>query len=394
MSNCQETSDDQKCAYARHCHAKRIAVRRWLRNSSQDIPMKSNRYNFLQTVLAIATLMLFDSAAAVSFSTPVNVSQSPTPTEKAKDVRLAYQDGATFKKPWIYTYGDGAVGRENVYVQYSLNDGASWSTPILLSKDAVGDPTGGQSITTAAGFSTLADNNKPNIFAPPTTNGPKVIVTWTSAYCPENPALPNSGPYISTVQGQSALVSGGAIDHAYFCMWTATTTDPALTTWTTTQLTNGARDAIGDVVAGNSTGTGYALGWQEDPAGLQPGEAEGPGDCGSGAVVSAGTNVWYSYSATPSGATFRANIKQASDNNSPLTGSPGASRPNLLLSGATAVLVYEETACVGGSSGKCIIYHSFPFSAPTFNIRPGSSGEAGAIVSDATQNARRVRFVL
>ena len=349
-----------------------------------------------QIVLGIIAAFAANSALALSFPTPVNVSQSPTPTEKAKDVRLAYQDGLAFKKPWIFAYGDGdgIDGRENVYVQTSFDDGATWSARILLSRDAAGNKTGGQTITTAASFTTTADNNKPNIFAPPTTNGPKVIVTWTSAYCPQDPTLPNSGPYTSGVQGQSALVSGGPVDHAYYCMWTAITTDPALATWTVTQLTNGLRDAIGDVIAGNATGTGYALAWQEDPAGLQPGEGEGPGDGGTGATVSPGTNIWYAFSATPSGTTFRTNIRQASDNNAMITGSPGASRPNLLMSGSTAALAYEETACTGGSSGKCIVYHSFPFSAPTFSTTPGAAGESGTTISNVAQNARRVRFVL
>jgi hypothetical protein len=342
---------------------------------------------------AVATAAL--AATALSFSTAVNVSQTTTPTEKAKNVRLAYQDGSTFKKAWVYTYGDGAVGQENVYVKYSFDEGASWSAPVLLSKDAANAPTGGQTITTKGDYIFTVDNNKPNIFAPPTTSGPKVVVTWTSAYCPANPAATtNSGAYTSAAQGQSALVSGGNVDHPFYCMWVATTTDPALGSWTTTQLTNGTRDAIGDVITGNATGTGYALAWQEDPAGLKPGEAEGPGDGGSGATVTPGTNIWYSYSATPSGTTFRTNIKQASGNNSPATGQPGASRPNLSMSGNTAVLAYEETACPGGSTGKCIRYHNFTYNAPTFSTVPGSEGEAGAIVSDVTKNARRVRFVL
>jgi len=351
-----------------------------------------------KTALAIAAGTVATAAIAatiLSFSTPVNVSQTSTPTEKAKDVRLAYQDGANFQKPWLYTYGDGPVGSENVYVKYSFDEGVTWSAPILLSKDAAGTPTGGQTITTKGAFSIAVDNNKPNIFAPPTTSGPKIVVTWTSAYCPENPAASNSGSYSSAVQGQSDLNTDGTIDHPYYCMWTATTTDPALNVWTTTQLTNGTRDAIGDVVTGNATGTGFALAWQEDPAGLKPGEAEGPGDGASGATVTPGTNIWYTYSGSPSGTTFRNNIKQASDNNDAVTsGAPGASRPNLQLSGNTAVLAYEETACVGGSTGKCIVYHSFPAANPTFSTVPGSAGEAGTVVSDVTRNARRVRFVL
>lgn len=332
------------------------------------------------------------AATALSFSTPVNVSQTTTPTEKAKLVRLAYQDGSSFRKAWLYTYGDGALGQENVYAKYSFDEGISWSAPILLSKDAAGSPTGGQSITTKGSYTFTVDNNKPNMVAPPTTAGPSVVVTWASAYCPADPAAAHAGTYTSTVQGQSALVDGGAIDHPFSCMWTATTTDPALMNWTLTQLTNGERDAIGDVATANSKGQGFALAWQEDPAGLRPGEAEGPGDGGSGATVSPGTNIWYTHAPNlGDGTIFRSNIRQVSDNNDRLTsGAPGASRPNLSISGKTAVLAYEETACAGGTTGKCIVYHSFPFDKTSWD----ATDAAGTAVSDVTQNARRVRFVL
>jgi len=343
---------------------------------------------------AVTTATAAFAATALLFSVAVNVSDTTTPTEKAKSVRLAYQDGATFRKAWLYAYGDGEAGRENVYARYSFDEGVKWSAPILLSMDAANNPTGGLSITTKGSNTFTADNDKPNLFAPPTTDHPNVVVTWTSAYCPQDLTAVNSGSYTSAVQGQSALVDGGAIDHPFFCMWTATTTDPALASWTITQLTNGERDAIGDVAAGNSKGQGFALAWQEDPAGLKPGEAEGPGDGGSGATVSSGTNIWYTYAPAPNGATFRTNIRQASDNNSAATGAPGASRPNLAMSGSNAVLAYEETACPGGSSGKCIRYHNFPYNAPTFSTVAGSEGEPGAIVSDPAKNARRVRIVL
>jgi hypothetical protein len=353
--------------------------------------LKHGKAAIVLTAMAIATAAI--AATALSFSAAVNVSQTTTPTEKAKSVRLAYQDGSVFKKAWLYTYGDGEVGRENVYAKYSFDEGATWSAPILLSRDAAGNPTGGQSITTRGGNTFIADNNKPNIFAPPTTDRPNVVVTWTSAYCPADlAAANNAGSYASAVQGQSALVDGGAIDHPFFCLWTATTNDPALSSWTTTQLTNGERDAIGDVASGNSKGQGFALAWQEDPAGLQPGEAEGPGDGGSGSTVSSGTNIWYTYAPNlGDGTIFRTNIRRASDNYDQVTsGAPGASRPNLSISGKTAVLAYEETACTGGSTGKCIVYHSFPYDQKTWT----PTDAAGTAVSDVTQNARRVRFVL
>lgn len=341
-----------------------------------------------------ASVSLVIAATALSFSAAVNVSQSAAPSEKAKSVRLAYQVGLDFRKAWLYTYGeaDAAGGRANVYTRYSFDEGASWSPPVLLSRDAAGNPTGGQAITTAGGFSTTADNNKPNLFAPPTTNGPKVLISWTSAYCPRDPAAGQAGAYTSDVQGQSALVSGGAVDHPYHCLWVATTTDPNLANWTSTQLTDGTRDAIGDVVAGNSTGNSFALSWQEDPAGLKPGEAEGPGDGGSGATVTPGTNIWYTAAASLDGAALRSSVRQVSDNNSTTTGAPGASRANLAISGSTAALAYEESACPGGSSGKCIQYHSFPTLAPGF--AQGGTGEAGATVSEVSRNARRVRLVL
>jgi hypothetical protein len=340
------------------------------------------------TVAASAIAVLAYAATALKFGPVSNVSQTATPTEKAKDVRLAYQDGASFRKAWLFTYADGPVGRQNVFVKYSFDEGATWSAPVLLSRDAASAATGGQSITTKNALVFVADNDKPNIFAPPVTSGPRVVVTWASAYCPENPAAANNaGPYGSAVQGAGDLNGDGTPDRPFNCVWTATTTDPALANWDVQQLTNGERDAIGDVVAGNATGTAFAIAWQEDPAGLQPGEAEGPGDGGSGATVSGGTNIWYTHAPTPNGATFRANVAQVSDNNARGTGVPGASRPNLQISGTTAALAYEETACPGGSGGKCIVYHSFAYSSHDSNA-------AGTVVSDVTRNSRRVRFVL
>ncbi|HWS26590.1 MAG TPA: hypothetical protein VN259_08465, partial [Xanthomonadales bacterium] len=54
-----------------------------------------------RALLLVTAAVCTNSAMALSFPEPVNVSQTPTPTEKAKDVRLAYQDGLEFKKPWI-----------------------------------------------------------------------------------------------------------------------------------------------------------------------------------------------------------------------------------------------------------------------------------------------------
>ena len=62
------------------------------------------------------------------------------------------------------------------------------------------------------------------------------------------------------------------------------------------------RDAKQDAHSGNVTtdpaSASYRKGqvvisWQEDPQGLQLGEADGPGDGASGAQVNGGTGIWY-----------------------------------------------------------------------------------------------------
>lgn len=337
-------------------------------------------------LLGLALPLASAWGAALTLAAPVNVSQTPTATEKAKVVRLAYADSGTFRKAWVYTYLDGVAGSQNIYARVSFDEGASWQAPILLSRDLGGAPTGGQNITTPAG-TFVADNDMPIIFAPPTTSGPKVTISWNSAYCPQNPAVGATGSYTSTVQGTGDFNQDGIPDRPYHCLWVASTTDPALATWNVAQLTDGTRDVINEAVAGNATGAGLGIVWQEDPLGLQPGEAEGPGDGGSGANVSGGTNIWYTYASSPVGTTLRANIVQLSDNNTTGTGQPGASRPNLSFSGSTAVVAYEESSCAGGSGGKCIVYHSFPYSTPDTN-------SPGTVMSDVTHSARRVRIVL
>ena len=339
-------------------------------------------------VSLVAVAAAVCAATAMRFGPEVNVSQSAGPTEKAKVMRLAYASGGVFRKAWLFTYGDGPVGAQNVFARYSFDEGVTWSAPVLLSRDAANVPTGGQQITTKNALAVAADNEKPSIFAPPVTSGPVVLIAWNSAYCPENPAgAANAGSYVSAVQGANDFDGDGTLDHPFHCIWVATTSDPALQAWDVRQLTNGERDASNEVIGGSSAGNAFALVWQEDPAGLQPGEAEGRGDGGMGSHVTGGTNIWYTHSSTLNGASLRTNIAQLTDNAALGTGQPGASRPMLQLSGSTAVVAYEETACPGGSGGKCIVYHSFSYQSH-------DTMASGTIVSDVTQHARRARIVL
>lgn len=279
------------------------------------------KVGFAISLCAVAVAVY--AATALRFGAEVNVSRTLSPTEKAKVVRLAYLHGSTFRKAWLFTYADGPVGQQDVLARYSFDEGVTWSMPILLSRDAANARMGGQTITTKGGLSFVVDNEKPTIFAPPVTSGPAVVITWNSAYCPQNPAASNNaGSYINPDQGAGDFDEDGKPDRPYHCVWVATTTDPTLDAWDVHQLTNGERDAINELIAGSSAGNAFAMAWQEDPAGLRPGEGEGRGDGGMGSHVSGGTNIWYTHAPNPNGVTLRANIAELSDNNTLGTGEP------------------------------------------------------------------------
>lgn len=59
------------------------------------------------------------------------------------------------------------------------------------------------------------------------------------------------------------------------------------------RLTSGRRDAYQLFLAG-AGGAGFAAVWQEDPEGLRPGDASGPGPGWGGATTSHKTDIWYS----------------------------------------------------------------------------------------------------
>ena len=341
-------------------------------------------------ILALSSLIAY-AATQLHFDTDVNVSGTVATTEKGRLARLAYVDNGEFVKPILVVYIDATGTPDtgfNVYARRSFDGGMTWDGPALLSRDATGQPTGGQTIF-AQNVAFLASNAKASVFAPAfyaNNANRSVLVSWVSSYCPtlDTGALPNPLQLINT-----AMVP----NEPYKCVWTARSVD-AGATWTTEQLTDAGRDAANDVLAGSQSNNGFALAWQEDPLGLQPGEAEGPGDGGSGAHTTGGTNIWYTYASNLSGANplLRGNIAQLTDNEaSPPPGEgpplgPGASRPTLQMSGTTAAIVYEESKG-DGSKGKSVHYHSFRFDAPDVN-------SDGIVVSDPGLNARRARVVL
>lgn len=258
--------------------------------------------------------------------------------------------------------------------------------------------------TTASAF--YGDSDKPNIF----NSGTFAVVTWTDKYCGDI----NGGADQRIVSYNER----GGISVPFSCMYESHIdfSDPT-PTWTTTQLTNGERDAKQDVNKGVTiAGKGqWFTTWQEDPHGLQIGGGDGPGEGASGAGVTHGTDIWYSSTtdlmATPFSAPERLtdNFVQMSEggnanpvyDNTGLTeitslesGTGGASRANTavvaLTTGETeptVIVTYEETKGSDGiDNGKYVRYHSFPFSTPDMN-------DSGAIISDPAENSRRVRFV-
>ncbi len=60
------------------------------------------------------------------------------------------------------------------------------------------------------------------------------------------------------------------------------------------RVTSGRRD-VNQIFLAAAGGAGFGLVWQEDPKGVQPGKAVGPGPGWGGATTSHKTDIWYSY---------------------------------------------------------------------------------------------------
>ena len=251
------------------------------------------------------------------------------------------------------------------------------------------------------------DSENAHIFS----SGNHVVVTWVDKFC-------DSGAQRSVTYEEF-----GNREIAMSCVYAAHASDDfsALADWKVDRLSDGSRDAKQDVSRGLSNGA-WAITWQEDPLGLQPGEADGPGDGGSGAKTSNGTDIWYTYTANVSAADTDIGVwttpvrvtnnqtgfglppgssnpvKDAAgvslDPGQIETGEVGASRANMGLVGGSnppnTVIAYEETkGSAGLSQGKFVRYHVFPYNVPPDT----ATDKAGCIVSDPLEGARRARFV-
>lgn len=276
----------------------------------------------------------------------------------------------------------------------------SWSAPLNLSgtasQSSIDADWNGDGIRTPF----PGDSEKPNLFS----SGSRIVVSWVDKFC------------ASGVQRTVTYPTLRNREIPFSCVYAVQSADNGNTWSAPVRLSSGERDAKQDVHRGLGSGQ-WAITWQEDPRGLQLGEAEGPGDGASGAKVSQGTDIWYTYAvagwasqdldiwATPVRITDNYSGQTASDNFTLIRdaqgndvsgdvedGMAGASRANLVLHSGSldtvpqAIVAYEETKASGGlDAGKFIRYHTFDWHTP--------AAEAGCIISTPGLNARRARLL-
>ncbi|GGP57530.1 hypothetical protein GCM10009347_25070 [Shewanella algicola] len=317
---------------------------------------------------------------------------------------------------------------QDIFIRVSKDEGATWSEPVNISDTA--RKTSKQSYWEADinGDISLADfygdSGKPNIFAA----GGHVAVTWADKYCPavgvDETSLDDDIPDYNYHQGAATYLDREGRQLPFSCTYIAYTKNPSAVdadgeptggTWKREQLSFGERDAKQNVPRAtgysNSTKVAWNVVWQEDPAGLKTGSADGPGDGASGANVNKGTDIWYTYiedmkAPALADINFAANVSRVTNNfkkfkkregddvvteltgkldpicaanpdcvdAQPLlveTGKEGASRPNLGMMQVpgqkpVTIIAYEETK--GGGEGvdfgKVVRYHRFTFDQP------------------------------
>ncbi len=271
----------------------------------------------------------------------------------------------------------------DIFIRTSVDDGTTWSDALNVSNTAtLTDP--GVFYDRKGDGSGLAnyygDSGKASIMAA----GNNVLIAWNDTHCGEGRHGPAryEGPF-------------GMIELPYRCLYAARLVVDAgnVTVVDVDRIGNATRDATNEVL--RATGAGFALAWQEDPAGLQLGEARGEGDGSSGARVTPGTDIWYAWlpqsAFMNTAATWQGPVP-VSDNFDYAAGAStggGASRPMLAIAGSPprAVVVYEESKNLGQADvGKYVRFHEFPANAP-------QTSQAGIIVSDPSENARRARVM-
>jgi hypothetical protein len=118
-------------------------------------------------------------------------------------------------------------------------------------------------------------------------SGPQRSVDYTDQGYPEVGEVPYSAVWTcrGVIVTQAEINKGG---------WWADKPIGEIVWFKPERLTSARRDA-NQVFCGGADSAGFAIAWQEDPKGLRPGEAKGPGPGWGGATANHKTDIWYSY---------------------------------------------------------------------------------------------------
>ena len=281
-------------------------------------------------------------------------------------------------------------GNDDVWVAVSLDDGATWTRTNLSASADESVPVGDDP---------YADVNKVKAVA----EGNKVLVTWISTYCPDSNPMglapvagdPSAEPPVpgadlatmapadirdpstyNTYDIYGIAGAHGVVDYtdpsnppmmyrpeagkvAYRCVWAARGVfDGAIgrITWhAPEQITSGVRDANMAMPAAATSPDGgkgaFAILWQEDPMGLNPGEGAGGGVGWEGPHTNKGTDVWYTSIdmrcfAQVGTASAVDGCHQANGGAAVATG-----RPTSAFRMSAPVPVSDDSACVQGAAG-------------------------------------------
>ncbi|MEJ2451094.1 MAG: choice-of-anchor O protein [Gammaproteobacteria bacterium] len=396
---------------------------------------KKNIFLFCIILYANQAVALQQSAVTqpivLSDQTPdLNLAYKPKLVSLSNGVIIAIYNDAIEDNPSHYVYDlktDTLRPARDVFVRscdtvkQDCSLPASWSAPLNISNMAglfsIDADWNGDGVR----IPYYGDADNAHAFA----SGSNVVVTWVDSYCPGGAQRTVTYPLTNQTPSYREV--------AMKCVYAAhaSAKNVAVSTgWTIDQLTDGSRDAKQDVSRGLKSGA-WAIIWQEDPLGLQPGEGEGPGEGGSGAKVSPGTDIWYTFTSNVTSAGGAIGVWQKpvriTDNQTGFglpksytynpvkdsagipvdpalldSGSTGASRANLAVVGGSsppkAIVAYEETkgASIMGS-GKFVRYQTFNYNSPptdtTCDPTNYENCRTGCIISNPALNARRVRFV-
>ncbi|MDG6773836.1 choice-of-anchor O protein [Thiomicrorhabdus sp. ZW0627] len=383
--------------------------------------MFAKNYLLVAMAASLTSPVVYAAGTQLDFSTPFSLSDAQSPdlgsAFKTKLVRLGngmlisvFGEAVDSTKIVYDVKGDKERAARDVFVRTCASASvdcsveSNWSAPVNVSNTATlssmttdwqgdnGDPS-----------AFWGDSDKPNI----SNGGSNLMLTWTDKYC--SGGAQRSVTYYERINREVP----------FSCTWASYSGNAGASWSTPVQLSDGSRDAKQDSSKVNSVGKAV-INWQEDPLGLQLGEAEGSGDGAAGATASNGTDIWFATTTNelnvtdatkgkPTGFTAAARLTDnltgtASGNHGVIKdvngavvadsaidgGQASATRPNVALVGPKIVVAYEETKGSNGlDTGKFIRYHNF-----AYTTNPSSAaGQIGCIISNPAENARRVRFV-